>query len=352
MSTDSATALPSGRASVRSGLTGALGRMSEAIPPASGAVVMGTGIVSIALFLDKYETLSRILLAIAAAAWIVLGLLLAGTVLLDRERVHSEARSPAALTGVAGTAVLGTRLTLLGWDWAGIPLLVIAAAFWLLLLTPVLRHWVTPTVGVSLVLTVSTESLAVLGAVIAASDHVPWLLDAALAPFLLGLVFYVFVIARFDLRQLVTGAGDHWVTGGALAISTLAAGRLTLGAAKGLGGLGSIHGLLEGTSLALWVLAIAWLPALLAAEILRPRLRYDVRRWSTVFPFGMYAACSFAVGKAAQASGITHFAQIWVWFAVAVWVIVFAAMLGRGLQLTNGGRDTRTGCVVPRSRRG
>jgi tellurite resistance protein TehA-like permease len=121
---------------------------------------VGTGIVSIALSLDLHETLSRILLAIAAA-WIALGLLLAGRALRDRERVHQEARSPAALTGVAGTTVLGTRLTLLGWSWAGITLLVIAACFWLVLLTPVFTRWVTPTVGVSLVLTVSTESLAV-----------------------------------------------------------------------------------------------------------------------------------------------------------------------------------------------
>jgi len=56
-------------------------------------------------------------------------------------------RSPAALTGVAGTAVLGIRVTLLGWSWAGIALLAIAVAFWLVLLTPVLTRWATPTVG-------------------------------------------------------------------------------------------------------------------------------------------------------------------------------------------------------------
>ena len=65
----------------------------------------------------------------------------------------------------------------------------------------------------------------------------------------------------------------------------------------------------------LWALTIAWLPVLLAAEVLRPRLRYDVRRWSTVFPVGMYAACSFVVGAAARAPGITDFARVWVWVA-------------------------------------
>jgi hypothetical protein len=56
------------------------------------------------------------------------------------------------------------------------------------------------------------------------------------------------VISRFDLRQLATGHGDHWITGGALAISTLAAGRITL-AAKSLHTLVGVTGTLKGVSL-------------------------------------------------------------------------------------------------------
>lgn len=63
----------------------------------------------------------------------------------------------------------------------------------------------------------------------------------------------------------------------------------------------------------LWGAAFGWLPVLLAAEGLRPRLRYDVRRWATVFPVGMYVACSFAVGAAVHASRIIDFARLWVW---------------------------------------
>jgi hypothetical protein len=312
-----------------------LGRILDAIPPASGAVVMGTGIVSIGLSLDGRETLSRILLVIAGLAWIALALLLAGRALGDRARVRHEARSPAALAGGAGTAVLGTRLTLLGWNWAGIALLAIALGFWLMLLVPVLSHWVTPTIGVSLLLTVSTESLAVLAATLAPAEHTRWLLDAALAPFLLGLCFYVFVISRFDFRQLLVGRGDHWITGGALAISTLAGGRITLGA-KSLHVLTGAAGTLEAIALLLWGLTIAWLPVLLITEALRPRLHYDGRRWGTVFPVGMYAACSFVVGIAAGAPGITDFARVWVWVGVAVWLAAFAGMVLRGLQLVRG----------------
>jgi Voltage-dependent anion channel len=313
----------------------ALERLLAAIPPASGAVVMGTGIVSIGLSLDDHETISRVLLLLAAVIWGALAVLLPARAARDRARFRADVRTPAALTSVAGTAVLGTRLALLGWDWAGVALLVVALVLWAALLTPILRHWVTPTVGASLVLTVSTESLAVLAATLAAGEHARWLLYAALAPFLLGLAFYAFVIRSFEIRQLATGRGDHWITGGALAISTLAAGRITL-AAKSLHTLSGITEALKLVSLALWALTIAWLPVLLAAEALHPRLGYDVRRWSTVFPVGMYAACSFIVGTAADAPAITNFARVWVWAGVAVWLTVFVAMLARGRQLVGG----------------
>jgi hypothetical protein len=262
----------------------------------------------------------------------VLAVLLPARAARDRARFRADVRTPAALTSVAGTAVLGTRLTALGWDWAGVLLLAIALVLWTALLAPVLRNWVTPTVGSSLVLTVSTESLAVLAAALAAREDARWLLFAGLAPFVLGLAFYAFVIRSFEIRQLAVGRGDHWITGGALAISTLAAGRITL-AAGSLHTLSGITETLKIVSLALWALTMAWLPALLTAELLRPRLRYDVRRWSTVFPVGMYAACSFVVGAAARAPGITEFARIWVWAGVAVWLAAFLAMLGRGRQL-------------------
>jgi hypothetical protein len=91
-------------------------RRLRLIPPASGALVMATGIVSIALSSDREETASRVLLALTAAAWLALGVLLAGRALFDRAQAVRDARSPAALTGVAATAVLGARLSQLGWS--------------------------------------------------------------------------------------------------------------------------------------------------------------------------------------------------------------------------------------------
>lgn len=287
---------------------------------------MGTGIVSVALVLDGRDTLSDVMLALAAVAWVALAVLLPARALRDRARFRAEVRTPAALTSVAGTAVLGTRLTLHAWPVAGAVLLAISLVLWLCAIGPVLAGWKTPTVGASFILTVGTESLALLAASLAFAERAGWLVYAALVPFVLGLCFYAFVLSRFDYRQLAVGAGDHWVTGGALAISTVAAGRIAL-AAQRTESLAGAHGALETIALVLWCLTMIWLPVLLAAELLRPRLSYNVRRWSTVFPVGMYAACSFIVGELVSAPAIASFARVWVWVALAVWLLVAAGLL-------------------------
>lgn len=309
-----------------------LDRLFRAIPPASGAVVMGTGIVSVDLLVGGHTSLSLVPLVVATIVWVALGFLLAGRFLFDRARFEHEASLPAALTGVAGTAVLGTRVTLLGWLWAGTGLLIIACILWLALVVRVLRHWVTPTVGASFILVVSTESLAVLAATIGMAARTPWLVVTALIPLTLGVMFYAFVVSRFDVRQLLTGHGDHWVVGGALAISALACGKVTQ-ATHALSLLGAAHGALSAVTLVLWVAAMCWLPVLIVGELISRRTTYDTRRWSTVFPVGMYAACSFATGAATAVAPISDFASLWTWIGVAVWLVVLAAMLWQVVPL-------------------
>ena len=147
------------------------------------------------------------------------------------------------------TGIVSVDLSSAGDETLSRILLAIANVVWLPLVAPVLRHWVTPTVGVSFVLAVSAESIAMLSATLAPAVHAPGLAYAALVPLVLGLGAYVFVLARFDARQLLTGQGDHWVIGGALAISALAAGRIALGRA----------GLRDAVLLVLWGAAMAWL---------------------------------------------------------------------------------------------
>ena len=306
----------------------------DAIPPASGAVVMGSGIVSIDLYSGHQLVLSAILLWFAAGVWLLLAVMLGMRLAHQRDRFAREASSPGAFTGVAGTAVLGTRLAM-DYHAAAAALLAVSVVCWALLVVPVLRHWKTPTAGVSFVLVAATESLAVLGATLAASYHAGWLASTAVAALVVGLAFYIFTAARFDLRDLVTGHGDHWVAGGALAICALAAGKVT----EAAGALGQFSGLrqaLTTSTLVLWCLAMVWLLPLVTGEILRPRLGYDVRRWATVFPLGIYAASSFTTGQVTGITGITSFGQVWTWVAFTGWLLALAGLVRHGWPVLRG----------------
>ena len=130
---------------------------------------------------------------------------------------------------------------------------------WALLLPPVLRQWKTPTIGISFVVGVATDGLALLSATLAGTFRAGWLVTPAALFLLLGLALYGFTLARFDLRQLISGHGDHWIAGGALAIAALSAAKVTE-AARTLDRLRHLHHILGPSTFVLWCLAIVWLP--------------------------------------------------------------------------------------------
>lgn len=283
---------------------------------------MACGVVSVDLSAVHQPVLSAIMFWFAAVVWLLLVVVLVAR----RDQLRREAASPVSLTGVAATAVLGARLALQDHRVAAAVLLAMAATGWALLLGPVLRHWKTPTVGTSFVVGVATDGLAVLSATLAVTFRTRWLVAAAAFFLVLGLAFYGFTIARFDLRQLVSGSGDHWVAGGALAISALSAGKVTE-ATRTLDLSQHLQPVFGTGTLVLWCLAMAWLAPLIICELVRLRLRYDVRRWATVFPFGMYAACSLTAGHVTGVAAITSFGWWWTWVAFAVTLLVLAGLL-------------------------
>ncbi|MGW1614156.1 tellurite resistance/C4-dicarboxylate transporter family protein [Streptomyces sp. NPDC002285] len=299
-------------------------------PPAAGAAVMATGILSVALHQTGYETLSRIALALACAAWLALAGDFTARLLRDRARWLKEAATPAALTAVAATTVLGTRFATLGWQPLAKALLALAALLWPGLLIAVVRRWHPRMPGAVFLGCVATEGLAVLAATLAATESTAWLAHAALVLFWLGLVLYVIALTRFDLRQLIEGAGDHWVAGGALAISALAGSKLLSADSPSLYLWNEDDtDVLRTVTIALLILDLAWYAVLLIAEIGRPRLRYDVRRWATVFPMGMTAAATLAVATAVDVSWLTDPGEALLWIAVAAWL---AATAGAALN--------------------
>jgi tellurite resistance protein TehA-like permease len=123
-------------------------------------------------------------------------------------------------------------------------------------------------------------------------------------------------------------AGDHWIAGGAIAISTLACAAIAQATAVSHTLVG-IHEPLRIASFVLWALTVAWLPVLIVAEVRWRRPSCDARRWATVFPLGMYSVMSSATGSVASIHALVEFGNDWAWVALAAWVATTVGMARR-----------------------
>ncbi|MFF4210557.1 tellurite resistance/C4-dicarboxylate transporter family protein [Streptomyces sp. NPDC001796] len=302
-------------------------------PPATGSAVMATGILSFGLHLTGQQILSRLALVLAGAAWLGLAADIALQLLWDREQWRARAGSPAALTMVPATTVLGSGVSALNGQPLAEALLALAVALWACLIPLTVPGWERRMPGAVFLGCVATEGIAALGAVLAAAVGVAWLAHTALVFFWLGLVFYLIGLGCFDPRQVVTGPGDHWISGGALALSALAGSQLMSAARKGLYLWNNDDGgVLRGVTVALLVLALACYAVLAVAEVVRPRFRYDVRRWSTVFPMGMTAVAALSVASSVGVPWLRGLGRVLLWIAVAAWLLVLTGAVASAVD--------------------
>jgi len=315
--------------------------IAQRVPASAGAVVMATGVVGLALRLAGRGSLSSILLALAAAAWLAVAAALLVRAATDRERLGDETRGLRALTLAAGSGVLGSGLSLAGRHGAAIVLWVVGMALWGGVLVRVAMRPPAERDGFWFLPAVATQAMAGLSAILAQQERAPWLAWLALVLVVLGLALYLVGLTRFPLRQLREGGGEIWIAGGALAIAALACGDLVR-TIDDLGVQRDARQAVVGLGLGAWIAAIAWLPVLVAAEARWPRPGYTPARWSTAFPVGMYAACSVAAGAAAGIGGIADFGRVWIWIALAVWGLT-AYGLARRARAARPGRRAPPG---------
>ncbi|MEU6364705.1 tellurite resistance/C4-dicarboxylate transporter family protein [Streptomyces sp. NPDC046931] len=305
-------------------------------PPATGAAALATGVLSVGLHQTGYEVLSRVLLALAAAAW--LGMAADIAVRLLRGRPEWPVGSPAALTVVPATTMLGTRFAALDRPQLAEAVLVLGFGLWVVLVLLVVRNWERGMPGAVFLGCVALEGIAVLGAVLAASLRVAWLAHTALVLFWLGLAFYVAGLWCFDRRQVAAGTGDHWMASGALALSAVAGARLIAAAGTGLYLWNKDDNtVLRSVTIALLALAFVWYCVLAVAELLRPRTGYDVRRWPTVFSMGTMAVAALSVAGPLRAAWLRGPGEVLLWIAVAAWC---AVLVGAVKSLADGVRST------------
>jgi tellurite resistance protein TehA-like permease len=315
--------------------------------PAYFALVMATGIVSIAAQLTGLPRVASALFWLNIAFYIGLWALTAARVIHHRQRVIDDlldhGRSVGFFTTVAATCVLGSQFVLLGGMWrAGAALWIAGIALWALITYSVLTILTVKAIkpplaqGISggwLLPVVAAQSVSVLGTQLAPGFDAPEkILFFSLAMWLGGGMLYIWIISiifyRYTFFPLLPSelAPPYWINMGAVAISTLAGALLVL-AAPASPLLTGLLPFLKGLALLFWSTATWWIPMLLVLGTWRHvvqgfPLKYDPLYWGAVFPLGMYTVCTIRLSQALDVPFLATLAGVFVFVALFAWLVV------------------------------
>lgn len=323
--------------------------------PASFAIVMATGIVSVAAQLRGMPAIALALLWLNVVFYIALWGLMALRISRYGDRFIADLFDHNRCVGffaiVAGTCVLGNQFIIvsdhpriaLGLFVAGILLWLVVTYTVFTILTikrdkPALADGIN---GGWLVSVVAAQSVAVLAGSLVpqvgfAKEQmiffalVMWLGGGMLYIWIIALIFYRYTFLLLDPRQL---APPYWINMGAMAISTLA-GTVIGGLANDSQLVLELLPFVKGLTLLFWATATWWIPLLILLGIWRHMIRsipltYDIVYWSAVFPLGMYTVCTHRLARLIDTPFLDVFARYFVFIALAAWVLTFVGLLRR-----------------------
>jgi len=341
--------------------------------PAYFAMVMATGIVSIAFEGMAFPNIARVLFALNLVLYLILCVVLAARAWLFFPNLMADLRTLQRawlfLTVVVGTNTLATQLVMFqhARDLA-IILWFMALIGWVICLYFILSGFISlrkkplyETVnGATLLIIVSTVSVALLGFRLldATAPYAGYAYLAAWMLWISGFILYLFIVPLLIYRlffrpfQLEDWRAPYWICMGAVAIITWAGSEFVVYMPASAPWEGMREATLWMTLLA-WTIGTCWIPYQLIMDIRnfisvdiaastplwikvfpwsrlafgRQHHFYDPSSWSRVFPMGMYTACTFALAKATGFESLSIMAQCWGAFALLIWSLTFIGML-------------------------
>lgn len=327
----------------------------EDLAPGYFAMVMATGIISIAVNLLQMKWIAFTLFYINIVAYGVLWVLTLVRLIFFPKRMLSDlmahATGPGYFTLVAGTCVLGSNFVNLFHNFTvAIALWLLGGVLWMFIMyaffTAVVTRSEKPTIeqginGAWLIAAVATQSISVLGTLIAPQipGYQQIILFIALIFYLLGCMLYLNIIAlifyrfTFFVLKPETLTPPYWINMGAVAIATLAGSTLMLNANQ-WDLLTDLTPYLKGFTLFFWATGSWWIPLLIILGIWRHihkqfPLEYNPLYWGMVFPLGMYTASTFQLAKAMKLDFLMVIPHYFIYLALLAWLLTAYGLVHR-----------------------
>jgi len=325
----------------------------KGLHPAYFALVMSTGIISIASKLLGFTSIAYALFYINIAAYAILLPFQTIRVFVFWDNLYKDLCNPKLslvfFTTVAATNVLGAQfITIVNqpeiakifW-YFGIFLWVAVSLFAFSILFIKCEEGPESVIhGGWLIATVGTQSVAVLGAALASkfvscgsfvlfSSIVWWMIGAFLYVILITLLFYRLVFFKLAPEALIP---PYWINMGAIAITTLAGSIICLTIPKIGGVYPDFLSFIKGFTLFFWSFGTWWIPLLIILGIWKfivrkQQFKYTPLDWGMVFPLGMYTACTFKLSQAIGIPFVANISKYFIYLAYIAWTIIFVSML-------------------------